>query len=455
MHFARRILMNDKELRQFGSYMDRTCDGMTRRDLLKVGTVGFLGLSLPEFLALKAHADSAGGKVASGKRKSKEVSVIMLWMAGGPSHVDTFDPKPKADTKIKGPFEAVETNVSGVFIGEHLPKLARQMDKMAILRSVSHGDGAHERAEHYMQTGYLPLPTLEFPSYGSVIAHEKGVQNNLPAYMQVLGGANGQGAGFLGGSYNPFYAGNPGDPNYRVGDLQLPGGVTQARLDRRRRLLGAIDSLKGAKSDAIKSMDTFTDRAYGLVTSKASQEAFELGKEDAKLRDEYGRNGFGQSCLLARRLVESGVRFVTITMGGWDMHSNVFPSLQNGMLPSLDQGFATLLRDLKDRGMLETTLVVWMGEFGRTPELNMNQGRDHWPNAMSVVMAGGGVKGGQVIGSTDEQGMGPASSIVHVEDIAASLYHSVGLDPNKEYITPTGRPIKLANEGTVIRQLFG
>ena len=193
----------------------------------------------------------------------------MLWMAGGPSHVDTFDPKPKADTKIKGPFEAVETNVSGVFIGEHLPKLARQMDKMAILRSVSHGDGAHERAEHYMQTGYLPLPTLEFPSYGSVIAHEKGVQNNLPAYMQVLGGANGQGAGFLGGSFNPFYAGNPGDPNYRVGDLQLPGGVTQARLDRRRRLLGAIDSLKGAKSDAIKSMDTFTDRAYGLVTSKA------------------------------------------------------------------------------------------------------------------------------------------------------------------------------------------
>lgn len=447
--------MNEKEMQQFGSYMDRTCDGMTRRDLLKVGTLGFLGLSLPQFLALRADAATADGTTKTGKKKAKDVSVIMLWMAGGPSHIDTFDPKPKADTKIKGPFEAVETNVSGIFIGEHLPKLARQMDKMAILRSVSHGDGAHERAEHYMQTGYLPLPTLEFPSYGSVIAHEKGIQNNLPAYMQVLGGANGQSAGFLGGSFNPFYAGNPGDPNYRVGDLQLPGGVTQARLDRRRRLLGAIDTLKGAKSDAIKSMDTFTDRAYGLVTSKASQEAFELSKEDAKLRDEYGRNGFGQSCLLARRLVEAGVRFVTITQGGWDMHSNVFPSLQNGMLPSLDQGFSTLLRDLKDRGMLETTLVVWMGEFGRTPEVNMNQGRDHWPNAMSVVMAGGGVKGGQVIGSTDEQGAAPASRLIHVEDIAASLYHSVGLDPNKEYITPTGRPIKLANEGSIVHELFG
>ena len=446
--------MNNKELRQFGSYLDSTCDGVTRRDMLKIGAVGFLGLTLPEYLALKADAAEAAPKAVGGKQ-AKEVSVIMLWMGGGPSHIDTFDPKPKADVKIKGPFEAVETNVSGVFIGEHLPRLARQMDKMAILRSVSHGDGAHERAEHYMQTGYLPLPTLEYPSYGSVISREKGIQNNLPAYVGLLGGANGQGAGFLGGSYNAFYAGNPGDPNYQVGDIQLPAGVSVARLDRRRRLLGAIDTLKNSKSDAVKSMDTFTDRAYGMVTSKSAHEAFELSKEEPKLRDEYGRNGFGQSCLLARRLVESGVRFVNVTLGGWDMHTNVFPALQNGMLPSLDQGFATLLRDLHDRGMLDTTLVVWMGEFGRTPELNMNQGRDHWPNAMSVVMAGGGVKGGQVVGSTDERGTGPASRPIHVEDIAASLYHSVGLDPNKEYVTPTGRPIKLANDGSVIRELFG
>jgi hypothetical protein len=447
--------MDNKELHQFGSYLDCTCEGITRRDLIKVGAVSFLGLTLPEFLALKAGA--ADAPTSKGKKQAREVSVIMLWMGGGPSHVDTFDPKPKADVKIKGPFEAIETNVPGIQIGEHLPKLARQMDKMALLRSVSHGDGAHERAQHYMQTGYLPLPTLEYPSYGAVIAHEKGIVNNLPPYITMLGGAEGQGAGFLGGSYNPFYAGNPGDGNYKVGEIQLPGDVSQARLDRRRRLLAAIDTLKDAKSDAVKSMDTFMDRAYGLVTSKASQEAFEIGKEKPKLRDEYGRNGFGQSCLLARRLVEAGVRFVTITMGGWDTHSDNFGSLQRGLLPELDAGFSTLLRDLAERGLLETTLVVWMGEFGRTPMLNMNPspGRDHWPNAMSVVMAGAGIKGGQVIGSTDERGMAPASHTIHVEDIAATLYHSVGLDPNKEYITPTGRPIRLANEGNVIRELFG
>ncbi len=447
--------MNKSELEQFGSYLDRTCDGITRRDLLKVGAVTFLGLTLPEFLALKA--DAAGTNVATGKAKAtRDPSVILLWMGGGPSHVDTFDPKPKADVSIKGPFEAMETNVDGIFIGENLPKLSRVMDKMAILRSVSHGDGAHERAQHYMQTGYLPLPTMEFPSYGAVIAHEKGIANNLPPYVTMLGGSEGMGAGFLGGSLNPFYAGNPADGNYRVQDLTLPGGVTPSRLDRRRRLLAAIDSLKGAKSDAVRSMDTFVDRAYGLVTSKQSQMAFEIGREDPKLRDEYGRSGFGQSCLMARRLVESGVRFVTITMGGWDTHDNNFGQLKNNVLPDLDRGMSALIRDLSSRGMLENTLVVWMGEFGRTPTINknMNPGRDHWPNAMSVVMAGGGVKGGQVIGSTDERGMGPALRPIHVEDIAASLYHAVGLDPNKEYVTPTGRPIRLANDGSVIHELF-
>ena len=444
--------MNEKELAQFGSYVDKTCDGLTRRDLLKVGAISFLGLSLPEFLALEAHAD---GVKPAGKTK-KQTSVIMLWMGGGPSHIDTFDPKPKAGIDIQGPFSALETNVGGVFIGEHLPKLSRQMDKMAILRSVSHGDGAHERAQHYMQTGYLPLPTVEFPSYGSVIANEFGLQNHLPPYVTMLGGAEGQGAGFLGGSLNPFFAGNPADGNYKVNDLQLPGGVNLTRLDRRRRLLGAIDGLKGAHSDAVKSMDTFMNRAYGLVTSKEAQLAFEINKEDSKLRDDYGRSGFGQSCLMARRLVESGVRFVTITMGGWDTHENNFNSLKNGVLPDLDRGFSTLIRDLSQRGMLDTTLVVWMGEFGRSPEINknMNPGRDHWPNAMSVVMAGGGVKGGQVIGSTDERGMGPAERPLHVEDVAASLYHAVGLNPDKEYITPSGRPIKLANEGKVVSELF-
>lgn len=445
--------MDNNELKMFGSYLDRTCDGITRRNLLKVGAISFLGLTLPEFLALRA--DAAETKAPAKKGKSpKDVSVILLWMGGGPSHVDTWDPKPNADTSIKGPFEAIETNVPGIFIGQHLPRLAREMDKMAIIRSCSHGDGAHERAQHYMQTGYLPLPTMEFPSYGSVIANEKGITNNLPPYVTMLGGSEGMGAGFLGGSLNPFNAGNPAEGNYKVQDLTLPSGVTSARLERRRRLLGAIDSLKNSKSDAVKSMDTFVDRAYGLITSKESQQAFEIGKEDVKLRDEYGRSGFGQSCLLARRLVSAGVRFVTITMGGWDTHTGNFNALQNGLLPDLDRGFSTLLRDLSQRGMLDTTLVVWMGEFGRTPMVNAMMGRDHWPNALSVVMAGGGIKGGQVIGSTDERGMGPAQHPLKVEDMAASLYHAVGLDPNKEYVTPTGRPIRLANDGTIVRELF-
>jgi hypothetical protein len=443
--------MDNKDLIEYGSYVDRTCDGLTRRQLLKIGTVGFLGLTLPDFLALRADAQASGAK-----KPKREVSVIMLWMAGGPSHIDTFDPKPKADVSIKGPFGAIETNVPGIFLGEHLPKLARVMDKMAILRSVSHGDGAHERAEHYMQTGYLPLPTVEFPSYGSVIANEFGIKNSLPAYVTMLGGANGQGPGFLGSSLNPFYAGNPADGNYKVQDMQLPQGVSIARLDRRRRLSAAIDGLKGAKSDAVKSMDTFTDRAYGLITSKEAQAAFEIQKEDANLREEYGMSGFGQSCLLARRLVERGVRFVTITMGGWDTHENNFNALRTGLLPDLDRGMSALIRDLAQRGLLDTTLVVWMGEFGRTPMINRNPnpGRDHWPNAMSVVMAGGGIKGGQALGSTDEQGMGPAERHIHVEDIAASLYQAVGLDPSKEYTTPSGRPIKLANDGHVLRDLF-
>ncbi len=445
--------MNQRELEQFGSYLDKTCDGVTRRQMLQIGTMGFLGMTLPEFFAL----ETAQAQTAPKKKKSKEdFSVIVLWMAGGPSHVDTFDPKPKADVSIRGPFGAVETNVPGIFLGEHLPKLARQMDKMAILRSVSHGDGAHERAEHLLQTGYPPLPTVEFPSYGSVIANERGMQNNLPPYVSLLGMANGQGAGFLGGSLNPFYAGNPADGNYKVQDLQLPEGVSMTRLERRRKLVQAIDSLKNAKSDSVKSMDTFTNRAYGLISSKESQKAFEIQKEKEVLRDEYVRNGFGQSCLLARRLVETGARFVTVTLGGWDTHENNFGSLQNGLLPMVDRGMATLIRDLTERGMLESTLVVWMGEFGRTPTINKNPnpGRDHWPNAMSVVMAGAGIKGGQVIGSTDERGTGPAERPLKISDLAASLYHAVGLDPNKEYHTPSGRPIRLADDGQIIRELF-
>jgi hypothetical protein len=307
-----------------------------------------------------------------------------------------------------------------------------------------------------MQTGYLPIPTLEFPAYGAVAAKEKGMANNLPAYVTLLGrDGEGYGAGYLGASYSAFFAGNPSDGNYRVPDLPLPAGVTKSRLDRRRALLSTLDTL-ARNNDAVKSMDTFFNNAYNLVTSKDSQKAFEIGQEPDLIRDMYGRNAFGQACLLSRRLVSAGVRFVTITQGGWDTHENNFGSLRNNLLPTVDQGFSALLTDLFEQGMLDTTLVVWMGEFGRTPQINMNAnpGRDHWPNAMSVVMAGGGMRGGMVVGETDAKGMGPKERPIKVEDLAATIYHAIGVDPEKEYLTPTGRPVRLANEGRVIRELF-
>jgi hypothetical protein len=446
--------MDRRELEQLGSYIDRTCEGLTRRQLLKVGAVSFLGLGLTEFLALKAGADAPQKPKSRGA--TRDVSVILLWMAGGPSHVDTFDPKPDAPETIRGPFEAIKTVVPGMLLSEHLPRLAKVADRFSILRSVTHGDGAHERAQHYMQTGYLPIPTMEFPSYGAVLARERGMANSLPAYVTLLGrDGEGYGPGFLGGSYSPFFAGNPNDGDYRVPDLPMPEGVNRRRLDRRRALLQTLDTL-ARSNDAVKSMDTFFNNAYNLVTSTDSQKAFEIGQEPAPVRDLYGRNPFGQSCLLARRLVEAGVRFVTITQGGWDTHENNFPALQNGLLPTIDQGMSALIGDLAQRGMLDTTLVIWMGEFGRTPEINKNRnpGRDHWPNAMSVVMAGGGTRGGMVIGETDERAMGPKERPIHVEDLAATIYHALGIDPEKEYITPTGRPVRLSNDGKVIRELF-
>ncbi len=443
----------DQEFAKIGSFLDQTCDGVTRRDLLKVGSVGFLGLGLTEFLALKAAAQAPDKPKSKGA--SRDVSVILLWMGGGPSHVDTFDPKPEAPMEIRGSFGAIKTKAPGMRICEHLPKLAAEADKFSILRSVSHGDGAHERAQHYMNTGYLPIPTLEFPSYGAVLAKERGIQNNLPPYVTLLGGGDGMSSGFLGGSFNPFNAGNPNDGNYKVPDLGLPAGVTRARLDRRRALLGTLDTL-ARNNDAVKSMDTFFNHAYKLVTSADSQKAFEIGQEPNAIRDLYGRNPFGQGCLMARRLVASGVRFVTVTQGGWDTHENNFQSLRGSLLPTIDQGMSALIADLNQQGMLDTTLVVWMGEFGRTPEINKNAnpGRDHWPNAMSVVMAGGGTRGGQVVGQTDEKAMGPKDRPIHVEDLAATIYHALGIDPEKEYLTSSGRPVRLANEGKVIRELF-
>lgn len=436
---------------ELGKYRD--CDGITRRDFIRVGALTTFGLTMPGLLQAASAAEK---KTPAAKR---DIACILLWMGGGPSHIDTFDPKPEAPQEIRGAFKAIPTNLKGVYVTEHLPKLAKQMDKFSILRSVTSPDGSHESATHYLLTGYPFNPAIEYPAYGSVIAREKGFQNDLPPYT-LMGGLpfnHGYG-GYMGAVYNPFLiGGDPNDQNFSVQDVSPPSGVDTVRMDRRRLLRQALDDWQRNKetaSKAAQTMDEFYARAYSLVTSPAAKKAFSLKDEPDKLRDEYGRNHFGQSCLLARRLVEAGVRCVTINYGGWDTHENNFNAMKDGLLPPLDAGYAALLNDLHQRGMLDTTLVVWMGEFGRTPRVNGAAGRDHWPGAISVCMGGGGVKTGMVIGSTNERAEYPKDRPIRVEDVAATLYQAFGIHYEKEYMSPQQRPLKINYDGTPISELL-
>jgi hypothetical protein len=441
----------------------RYCDGIRRRDLLQIGALSALGLTLPDWLRMQAaQADLSPGPSpgrGGGARKPGEVACILLWMEGGPSHIDTFDPKPQAPQEIRGEFGVIPTKLKGIYLSEHLPKLAAQMEQFSILRSVTSPDGSHETATHYLLTGYPGNPAVSYPSYGSVIARERGYKNALPPYTFLGGLPFGYGgAGYMGAVYNPFtVGGDPGSKDFSVRDVTPPAGVVPARIDRRRAMLAALDSFQReveTEPKVIQAMDRFYERAYNLITSPIAKKAFDLGQEPDKLRDEYGRHRFGQSCLLARRLVEAGVQFVTINMTGWDTHENNFQSLKKSRLPELDQGYAALLKDLHDRGMLDHTLVVWMGEFGRTPKVNASAGRDHWPQAMSVCMGGGGVKTGIVVGESNERAEVPKERPIRVEDVAATIYQALGVDFRKEYESPQNRPLKINYDGEPIRELL-
>jgi hypothetical protein len=427
------------------------CDGVTRRDFLRVGGLTALGLSLPGFLKM--------AQASPNKAPKKDISCILLWMGGGPSHIDTFDPKPDAPQEIRGEFKAIPTNVSGIQISDKLPKLAQHMDKFSILRSVTSPDGTHETATHYLLTGYPFTPAIEYPAYGSVIAREKGFQNGMPPNV-LFGGLpfNHGGGGYMGSVYNPFnISGDPNNPAFSVQDVSPPNGVDMERVARRRSILGSLDNFQRdveSKQKIVQTMDEFYAQAYNLITSPVAKKAFDLKQEDAKTRDMYGRNNFGQSCLLARRLVESGVRFVTINYGGWDTHENNFNALKNSLLPNLDTGYSGLLQDLKQRGMLDSTLVVWMGEFGRTPKVNSSAGRDHWPNAMAVCMGGGGVKTGQAIGTSNERAEFPKDRPIRVEDVGATIYKALGVDYEKEYMSPQNRPLKINYDGEPVQELL-
>ncbi len=421
-----------------GRMVTHTGQGVSRRDFVRVGALGAMGLTLTDWFRMKAHGST---------QEPKAKSVIQLWMGGGPTHIDTWDPKPEAGEDYTGPLKhPIETNVPGMRISESLPLMAKQADKYAIIRSMTHGSYGHEIGTYIMQTGTMPSE-LVYPSMGAVLAHkrdEAGYQGNLPPYITLtypLGRFSE--AGFLGTNYKTFVTG--GDPNaasLSVQGLTPPGGVTPDRLKDRATLLKSVDSLaremEGNKS--FEAMDSYQEKAYGLLLGDAKN-AFNMSEETDALREKYGRNHFGQSCLLARRLVERGVPFITIHSGGWDTHRDNFAAMKN-LLPPLDQGFAALLEDLAEKGLLDSTIITWFGEFGRTPkiapEAPWDGGRHHWGPVMSTVVAGGGFKGGVVLGSTDAKGEQPKDRPIYPWDLTASMYTLLGIDPKSTLPHPQG-----------------
>jgi hypothetical protein len=414
-----------------------------RRDFLRIGSLGALGVSLDGVLR-------AGAK--------RDISCILLWQSGGCGHLDTFDLKPDAPIEIRGEFKPIPTNVPGIQICEHLPFTAKQADKFTILRSMKSRENNHERAINYLLTGYLPLPTLEFPSMGSVVSKELGPKNGLPPYVAVPNTFPSYGGGYLGGAYNPFIAGDPNVSGYQVRDLTLPADVDWTRVANRNFLLKQMDAKFRAieSSTDMAAMDSFYQKAYDLLKSPAARMAFDIGAEKEALRERYGRTPVGQGALLARRLVESGVRFVTVAKGwlNYDTHGDNFNIMKKALLPEFDRAFAGLLEDLHDRGMLDTTLVIAMGEFGRTPKVNAAAGRDHHSKAWSIALAGAGIPGGRVLGATDQNGVQVTDLPVEPEDLLFTIYTMLGVDPAREYQTPIGRPVKPVNGGHFIPGLL-
>jgi hypothetical protein len=347
--------------------------------------------------------------------------------------------------------------MEGVQFTELFPKMAQVADKITLIRSVTHGEAAHERGTHNMFTGYRPSPAIIYPSMGSVVAHELGSRKNLPPYVCIPRQPNPYaGSGYLSSSYAPFSLGaDPASGNFQVRDLALPSGIDEKRFARRRSMLEAVNAHFREKesSDGLDAMDSFYHRAYAMISSQEAREAFRLDKEPAKLRDEYGRNAAGQRMLLARRLVASGVRFVSLTYGGWDHHNNILDGLR-GQVPPFDQAFSALIRDLEKKGLLDSTLVMVSSEFGRTPKINGTAGRDHWPKVFSVVLAGGGIKKGFVYGTSDATAAEPDSDPMTVEDLATTVYHQIGIVADKELIAPGPRPIEIVDGGKVCKALI-
>ncbi len=425
-----------------------------RRGFLTVGALAGAGLNLADFFR---GQDAQAAQKNYDFIEAKAKSIIHIYLPGGAAQQETFDPKPFAPIEYRGELKPIPTKIPGAQFSEYLPRTADIADKITVIRSMTHGEAAHERGTHNMFTGYRPSPALTFPSMGSVVSHEYGPRNNLPPYVCIPNQPNEfAGNGYLSSSFAPFSLGSdPASGGFQVRDLSLPGGVDDARFARRRTALEAVNDYfaRKEKSDALKAMDTFYDRAYSLISSKDAREAFNINAESAAVRDEYGRNEAGQRMLMARRLVGAGVRFVALTYGGWDMHAQITNNMKR-QLPVFDQAFAALIRDLERTGLLDSTLVMVSSEFGRTPKINQTAGRDHWPKVFSVVLAGGGIKRGSIYGTSNATASEPEDDPIGPSDLATTVYHQLGIVADKELMAPGNRPIEIVDGGKVCKELL-
>ena len=445
------------------TYMN--CNGFSHRDTLQLGLGALLGGGLVSAFRARGFAAEAVNKPTA-----KAKSCILIWMDGGPTHFETFDPKPDAPEEYRGEFKAIPTAVPGVHFSEHMKKLAKGLDRFAIIRSIRHEQGNHGAGNHYMMNGAPPrIPVgcgafVSFhPSMGSVVAHEKPPAAGLPAYFSLPSMTRSGGPNFLGAKYAPFVVGeDPNGRNFKVRDVALPEGLTGERFEDRAGVRNEVDNLKRfmdkAAGDPALALDDHYKQAFDLMNSKEAQAAFDIGREPVKVRDQYGRNGFGQRLLLSRRLVEAGVPFVTINDGGWDHHADLFDALRK-RLPGWDQSVAALITDLEERGMLDSTLVIALGEFGRMPKIStlsgsQKAGRDHWANAMSVLFAGGGTPGGTVVGATDRKGYAAMERVLAPENFVSTVYAKLGIDPGKILFNAQGRPSHLVSDPTPIKELM-
>lgn len=435
----------------------RFCDGVTRRRALQIGASGFLGgMTLPGLFQMEATAST--GKEAKAK------SCIFLFLQGGPSTIDMWDLKPDAPAEIRGPYKPIATNVPGIMVGEHCHRCAKVADKYTILRSHSHNDNGHTTGYHYMMTGYRPnfadgansrIPVNElFPSAGSIVSRELGARGSVPPYINMPHPMAAGGPGFYGAEHAPFVIeSDPVQPDFELKDLLPDEKLGQGRYNRRQRALRNLEK-NNPPGGRASTMATYYEKARDLTSSPAARKAFDLASEPAKLREAYGYSSLGQCALLSRRLVEAGCRFIGVDHGSWDTHFSCFPSLEKDLIPHADQAFSTLVTDLQDRGMLDSTLVVMMGEMGRTPRINDKAGRDHWSAAQSVLFAGGGIKPGQILGATDKKGMAPTSDPVSVADILRTIFYQMGIDSDKIIYTPLGRPVPIVSGGKLIPNLI-